>query len=132
MRFLSRTLLLAPVLGKQEAYEKGCHEAWMIENGYVTEGTSSNAYIVKDGKVITRGLSNEILAVCTRRALFRLAREGARSTAARPPTGHAGELLDRQRRSEVCRGSGGGDAQRQDQPERIRLLFEYLVLRAGL
>ena len=74
-RDIKTVMLLAPVLGKQEAYEKGCHEAWMIEHGHVTEGTSSNAYIVKDGKVITRGLSNEILAGCTRRALFRLAKE---------------------------------------------------------
>lgn len=74
-RDIKTVMLLAPVLGKQEAYEKGCHEAWMVEDGFVTEGTSSNAYIVKDGKVITRGLSNEILAGCTRRALFRLAKE---------------------------------------------------------
>jgi D-alanine transaminase len=47
----------------------------MVEDGFVTEGTSSNAYIVKDGKVITRGLSNDILAGCTRRSLFRLAKE---------------------------------------------------------
>jgi len=39
------------------------------------EGTSSNAYIVKDGKVITRAPLNEILAGCTRRALMRLAKE---------------------------------------------------------
>ena len=74
-RDIKTVMLLAPVLGKQEAYEKGCHEAWMVEDGFVTEGTSSNAYIVKDGKLITRGLSNEILAGCTRRALFRLAKE---------------------------------------------------------
>lgn len=74
-RDIKTVMLLAPVLGKQEAYEKGAHEAWMIEDGFITEGTSSNAYIVKDGKVITRGLSNEILAGCTRRALFRLAAE---------------------------------------------------------
>jgi D-alanine transaminase len=74
-RDIKTVMLLAPVLGKQEAYEKGAQEGWMVENGYVTEGTSSNAYIVKDGKVITRGLSNEILAGCTRRALFRLAKE---------------------------------------------------------
>jgi D-alanine transaminase len=74
-RDIKTVMLLAPVLGKQEAYEKGCHEAWMVEEGFVTEGTSSNAYIVKYGKVITRGLSNEILAGCTRRALFRLASE---------------------------------------------------------
>ena len=74
-RDIKTVMLLAPVLGKQEAYEKGAHEAWMVEDGVVTEGTSSNAYIVKDGKVITRGLSNSILAGCTRRALFRLAQD---------------------------------------------------------
>ena len=74
-RDIKTVMLLAPVLGKQEAYEKGAHEAWMVEDGFVTEGTSSNAYIVKDGKVITRGLSNAILAGCTRRSLFRLAQE---------------------------------------------------------
>ncbi len=74
-RDIKTVMLLAPVLGKQEAYEKGAHEAWMVEDGFITEGTSSNAYIVKDGKVITRGLSNAILAGCTRRSLFRLAQE---------------------------------------------------------
>ncbi len=74
-RDIKTIMLLAPVLGKQEAHEKGAHEAWMVEGGVVTEGTSSNAYIVKDGKVITRGLSNSILAGCTRRALFRLAQD---------------------------------------------------------
>jgi D-alanine transaminase len=74
-RDIKSVMLLAPVLGKQEAYEKGAHEGWMVEDGFVTEGTSSNAYIVKDGKVITRGLSHAILAGCTRRSLFRLAKE---------------------------------------------------------
>ena len=74
-RDIKTVMLLAPVLGKQEAHEKGALEAWMVEDGHVTEGTSSNAYIVKDGKIITRALSNEILAGCTRRALLRLSRE---------------------------------------------------------
>ena len=74
-RDIKSVMLLAPVLGKQEAYEKGANEGWMVEDGFVTEGTSSNAYIVKDNTVITRPLSNRILAGCTRRALFRLARE---------------------------------------------------------
>ncbi len=74
-RDIKSVMLLAPVLGKQEAYEKGANEAWMVEDGFVTEGTSSNAYIVKDNTVITRPLSNRILAGCTRRALFRLAAE---------------------------------------------------------
>ena len=74
-RDIKSVMLLAPVLGKQEAYEQGANEAWMVEDGMVTEGTSSNAYIVKDNTVITRPLSNRILAGCTRRALFRLSKE---------------------------------------------------------
>jgi D-alanine transaminase len=50
----------------------------MVEDGFVTEGTSSNAYIVKDNTVITRPLSNRILAGCTRRATVP---PGARSMA---------------------------------------------------
>jgi D-alanine transaminase len=74
-RDIKSVMLLAPVLGKQAAAEAGCFEAWMVEDGHVTEGASSNAYIVKDGKVITRALSNSILAGVTRRSLFRLAKE---------------------------------------------------------
>ena len=74
-RDIKSVMLLAPVLGKQEAYEKGAAEAWMVEDGMVTEGTSSNAYIVKGNTIITRPLSNRILAGCTRRALFRLSKE---------------------------------------------------------
>jgi D-alanine transaminase len=74
-RDIKSIMLLAPVLGKQAAYEKGAAEGWMVEDGFITEGTSSNAYIVKDNVVITRPLSNRILAGCTRRALFRLSQE---------------------------------------------------------
>lgn len=85
-RDIKSVMLLAPVLGKQAAYEAGAYEAWMIEDGKVTEGTSSNAYIVKDGKVITRGLSNKMLAGCTRRTLFRLAQEKGVAVEERPFT----------------------------------------------
>jgi D-alanine transaminase len=74
-RDIKSIMLLAPVLGKEEAYGKGAAEAWMVEEGFVTEGTSSNAYIVIGDRIITRPLSNRILAGCTRRALFRLAEE---------------------------------------------------------
>lgn len=74
-RDIKSVMLLAPVLGKQEAYEKGAAEAWMVEDGMITEGTSSNAYIVKGDTIITRPLSHRILAGCTRRALFRLSQE---------------------------------------------------------
>jgi D-alanine transaminase len=74
-RDIKSVALLAPVLGKQEAHEKGGFEGWMVEDGKVTEGTSSNAYIVKDGRIITRPLSTSILAGVTRRSLFRLAED---------------------------------------------------------
>jgi D-alanine transaminase len=74
-RDIKSVMLLAPVLGKQKAYEEGAFEGWMVEDGRITEGTSSNAYIVKDGKVVTRPLSHSILAGCTRRSLFRMAKE---------------------------------------------------------
>lgn len=74
-RDIKSVMLLAPVLGKQAAYEAGAFEAWMIEDGHVTEGTSSNAYIVRNGRVITRPLSNHILAGVTRRSLLKLAED---------------------------------------------------------
>ena len=74
-RDIKSVMLLAPVLGKQAAYEAGAFEAWMIEDGHVTEGTSSNAYIVRNGRVITSPLSNHILAGVTRRSLMKLAED---------------------------------------------------------
>jgi D-alanine transaminase len=74
-RDIKSVMLLAPVLGKQQAYEHGGFEGWMVEDGFVTEGTSSTAYIVRDGTIITRPLSTSILAGVTRRSLFRMASE---------------------------------------------------------
>ena len=72
-RDIKSIALLAQCMGKQRAAEAGAYEAWMVEDGHITEGTSSSAYIVKDGRVITRPLSNAILPGVTRRALMRLA-----------------------------------------------------------
>ncbi len=74
-RDIKSIALLAQCLGKQQAKEAGAYEAWMVEDGMVTEGTSSSAYIVKDGVVITRPLSNSILPGVTRRTLLALAAE---------------------------------------------------------
>jgi len=65
--------LLAQCLGKQAAAEKGCYEAIMVEDGLITEGTSSSFYIVKNNTLITRPLSDSILAGVTRRAVLALA-----------------------------------------------------------
>ena len=74
-RDIKTVQLLYPSMGKMMAKAAGADDAWMIEDGYVTEGTSNNAYIVKGGKIITRQLSNDILHGITRAAVLRFARE---------------------------------------------------------
>ena len=74
-RDIKSVALLAQVLAKQEAKSKGCFEGWMVQDGAVTEGTSSTAYIIKGNKLITRPLSNDILPGCTRKAVLNLLSE---------------------------------------------------------
>jgi len=74
-RDIKTVQLLYPSMGKMMAKKAGADDAWLVEDGYVTEGTSNNAYIVKDGKIITRGLSTDILHGITRAAVLRFARE---------------------------------------------------------
>ncbi len=74
-RDIKTTQLLYPSLGKMMAKKAGADDAWMTEDGYVTEGTSNNAYFVKDGKIVTRPLSNDILHGITRKAVLRMAAE---------------------------------------------------------
>lgn len=65
--------LLAQVLAKQAAAAAGCQEAWMLDAGMVTEGSSSTAYIVtQEGVIVTRPRSTATLPGCTRIALQRL------------------------------------------------------------
>lgn len=66
--------LLAPCMAKQGALDKQVDDAWLVEDGYITEGSSNNAYIVtKEGVLVTRPLSNDILHGITRKALLELA-----------------------------------------------------------
>jgi len=74
-RDIKTVQLLYPSMGKMMAKAAGAHDAWMVEDGFVTEGTSNNAYIVKNGKIITRHLGHEILHGITRAAVLRFARE---------------------------------------------------------
>ncbi len=74
-RDIKTVMLMASALAKQEAIDAGFDDAWLVENGLVTEGSSNNAYIVKDGIIRTRHLSTDILPGCTRRALLSLAAE---------------------------------------------------------
>lgn len=65
--------LLGQVLAKQDAITQNSKEAWMVENGQVTEGASSSAYIVKNDVLVTRSLSNSILPGIRRRTILELA-----------------------------------------------------------
>ncbi len=68
--------LLAASMAKQAALDAGADDAWMVEDGVVTEGSSNNAYIVTgDRVVVTRHLGSEILHGITRAAVLRLSRE---------------------------------------------------------
>jgi len=74
-RDIKTVQLLYPSMGKMMAKAAGVDDAWMVEDGLVTEGTSNNAYIVKNGKIITRQLGQDILAGITRNAVLKMARE---------------------------------------------------------
>ncbi len=74
-RDIKTVQLLYPSMGKMMAKKAGCDDAWLVEDGKVTEGTSNNAYIVKGNKIITRQLSTDILHGITRAAVIRFARE---------------------------------------------------------
>ena len=74
-RDIKTVQLLYPSMGKMMAKAAGADDAWMVEDGHVTEGTSNNAYIVKGGRIITRHLSNDILHGITRAAVLRMASE---------------------------------------------------------
>ncbi len=68
--------LLAPCMAKQAAIDAKVDDAWLVEDGYITEGSSNNAYIVtQEGVLVTRPLSNDILHGITRKALLELAEE---------------------------------------------------------
>jgi len=75
-RDIKSVALLAQVMAKQAAAEAGAGEAWMIEDGLVTEGGSSSAFILtQDDVLVTRQNSSAILPGCTRKAVVALAEE---------------------------------------------------------
>lgn len=67
--------LLPASMAKQAALDAGANDAWFVEDGFVNEGSSNNAFIVtEDGKIITRHLGTEILHGITRKAVMELAK----------------------------------------------------------
>ena len=86
-RDIKTVQLLYPSMAKMEALRAGADDAWLVEDGYITEGTSNNAYIVQSsGNIITRNLSNDILHGITRASLVEFAAKEGISVEQRPFT----------------------------------------------
>jgi len=86
-RDIKTVQLLYPSFAKMQAKAQGADDAWLVEDGYVTEGTSNNAYIVThDGTIVTRQLSNDILHGITRASVLKLAAESQMKVEERPFT----------------------------------------------
>ena len=72
-RDIKSVALLAQVIGKQQAVDANAGEAFMIEDGFITEGTSSTAFIVDENDcVISRQADSNVLNGVTRRAVLKL------------------------------------------------------------
>ena len=74
-RDIKTVQLLYPSMAKMMDKKAHVDDAWFVEDGFVTEGTSNNAYIVKGNKIITRALSHDLLHGITRAAVLRFARD---------------------------------------------------------
>jgi len=72
---IKTTQLLYASMAKTEATEKGFDDAWMIRQGYITEGSSSNAWIIKGKIIMTRHSDNLILSGITRDVIFKCAKD---------------------------------------------------------
>lgn len=65
--------MLAQCMAKQAAMSQGAAEGWMVEDGLVTEGVSSSAFIVRNQTLITRALSTSILPGIRRKVILEIA-----------------------------------------------------------
>lgn len=71
---IKTVMLLPAAMAKEAARKEGAKEAWFVDaKGFITEGASSNAWIVdRDGRLITRQIDNAILRGITRTTLMDL------------------------------------------------------------
>ena len=83
---IKTTGLLPNVLAKQAAKQAGAFEAWLVSGDQVREGSSTNAWIVKDGRIITHPTGTSILPGIARCSLIRLARQAQLVVEERPFT----------------------------------------------
>ena len=84
---IKSTALLPNILAKQAAIETGAYDAWFIDaEGQITEGGSTNAWIVINGDLVTRKPSNALLRGITRETVIKLALENELKVSERPFT----------------------------------------------
>ena len=93
-RDIKTTQLLYPSMAKMMAKKAGVDDAWLVEDGMVTEGTSNNAYIIKGNRIVTRQLSSDILHGITRAAVLRFASEAQMEVEERSFTIAEAQLAD--------------------------------------
>ena len=94
-RDIKTTQLLAQSLAKTIAVSTGYDDAWLVDgNGYVSEGSASNAWIVKDDRVYTRRASHDILNGITRQTLIEVMRQLEVTLVERKFTPHEATLAD--------------------------------------
>ena len=70
-RDIKTTQLLAQSLAKTHAVQEGVDDSLLVQGGFINEGSSSNAFIFKDGRIITPSLSNDILGGITRSSVIK-------------------------------------------------------------
>lgn len=86
-RDIKTVQLLYPSLAKMEAIAQGAQDAWLVEDGYVTEASSATAHIISaDGVLVTRDLSHALLPGVTRAAVLEIAAAHGLSVEERPFT----------------------------------------------
>ena len=86
-RDIKTVQLLYPTMAKTQASQMGADDAWLLEDGFITEASSATAHIVKkNGTLITRDLSHVILPGITRASTLDLAREAGIKVEERPFT----------------------------------------------
>ncbi|OLP54694.1 D-amino acid aminotransferase [Rhizobium rhizosphaerae] len=73
-RDIKTVQLLYPSMAKMEATARGAEEAWLVEDGFVTEASAANAHIITaEGTLVTRPLSQAILHGITRASIVEIA-----------------------------------------------------------
>ncbi|WP_352822683.1 aminotransferase class IV [Mesorhizobium sp. M0898] len=79
--------LVYPCMAKMEARSRGADDAWLVRDGFVTEGSTNNAHIITPaGKIVTRDLSTDILHGITRQTVLQCAQDLQLTVEERPFT----------------------------------------------